>query len=92
MTSISELRAPKIFNMAIFDLVATFVVAFVVHLVLWMYPLQMKDKNKRTYLQYTASLAFIFVFFLGIGVIFHRILGIQSGLSGYLGFNDIPIR
>jgi hypothetical protein len=52
----------------------------------------MKDKNKRSYVQYFSSLVLIFVMFLGLGVIFHRIFGIKSALSGYLGFNDMPIR
>ena len=92
MLSINDLRRPKILNMAVFDLVATFIAAFIVHLVLWMHPLEMKNKNKRTAIQYLVSLTFIFIFFLGLGVIFHRIFGIQSALSGYLGFNDMPIR
>ncbi len=92
MLTITDIRKPKILNMSIFDLIATFIVAFIVHLLLWIYPLNMKDKNKRSYVQYFSSLVLIFVMFLGLGVIFHRIFGIQSALSGYLGFNDMPIR
>ena len=90
MITIQQLRKPKFFNMAIFDLSSTFIGAFLVHLVLWMYPLEMKDKNKRTIQQYLISLLLIFIMFLGIGVIFHRIFGIQSALSAYIGFNDMP--
>jgi energy-converting hydrogenase Eha subunit A len=90
MISIEQLRKPKIFNMALFDLTATFIGAFIIHLVLWMNPMEMKGKNKRTILQYLISLLVIFVMFLGIAVIFHRIFGIQSALSAYLGFNDMP--
>jgi small-conductance mechanosensitive channel len=92
MTSISELRRPKIFNMALFDLIMTFVGAFVTHLLLWLYPLNMKEKEKRTPLQYISSLILIFITFVGIGVIAHRIFNIQSALSAYLGFNDMPMR
>lgn len=94
MVSIDELRKPKIYNMAIFDLVGTFIIAGIFHLFLWIYPLDMsvEEKNKRTYLQYLLSLLLIFVMFLGIAVIFHRIFGINSALSSYLGFNNIPIR
>lgn len=92
MLTITDIRKPKILNMSIFDLIATFIVAFIVHLLLWIYPLNMKDKNKRSYVQYFSSLVLIFVMFLGLGVIFHRIFGIKSALSGYLGFNDMPIR
>jgi energy-converting hydrogenase Eha subunit A len=73
-------------------LIATVIVAFIVHLLLWIYPLNMKDKNKRSYVQYFSSLVLIFVMFLGLGVIFHRIFGIKSALTGYLGFNDMPRR
>jgi energy-converting hydrogenase Eha subunit A len=92
MVSIEKLREPKFMNMAIFDLVGTFIISWIIHTVLWMYPIEMQNKEKRTYAQYIASVIFIFVMFLGIGVIFHRIFGIQSALSAYLGFNDMPIR
>lgn len=92
MVTISELRRPKFFNMALFDLTATFVFSMIVHSALWFYPLDMKNKEKRTTLQYITSAIFIYLMFLGIGVIFHRIFGIQSAFSGYLGFNDMPIR
>ena len=92
MSTIDMLRKPKFFNMAIFDLVGTFIGAFIIHMLLWMYPLDMKDKQKRTPGQYVLSLLLIFTMFLGLGVIFHRIFGIKSALSAYLGFNDMPIR
>ncbi len=92
MITIEQLRKPKFLNMAIFDLVATFIGAFIVHILLWIYPLDMKEKEKRTSLQYVSSLILIFIMFLGLGVIFHRIFGIKSALSAYLGFNDMPIR
>jgi small-conductance mechanosensitive channel len=92
MISISELRRPKIFNMALFDLIMTFIGAFITHLLLWLYPLNMKEKEKRTPLQYISSLILIFITFVGIGVIAHRIFNIQSALSVYLGFNDMPMR
>ena len=91
-TLIDKLRKPKFFNMTIFDLIATFIGAFIVHILLWIYPLDMKEKEKRTSIQYFLSLLLIFIMFLGLGVIFHRIFGIKSALSAYLGFNDMPIR
>lgn len=92
MVSIEQLREPKFLNMAIFDLVGTFIISLIIHTVLWVYPLEMQNKEKRTYTQYIISVIFIFVMFLGIGVIFHRIFGIKSALSAYLGFNNMPIR
>jgi len=92
MVSIEKLREPKFLNMAIFDLVGTFVISLIIHAILWVYPLEMQNKEKRTYPQYFISAIFIFIMFLGIGVIFHRIFGIKSALSAYLGFNDMPVR
>ena len=92
MSIIDQLRKPKIFNMALFDLTATFIGAFIIHILLWTYPLDMKHKEKRTSLQYILSLSLIFIMFLGLGVIFHRIFNIKSALSAYLGFNEMPIR
>jgi hypothetical protein len=89
---IASLRKHRFFNMAIFDLVGTMIIAFIVHTILWMYPLEMKNKEKRTYFQYLTSLLLILITFFGIGVIFHRIFKIQSALSGYLGLNDMPMR
>ena len=89
--NIEDLRKYRFYNMAIFDVVATFALAFVVHYILWSYPLEMKDKSKRTYLQYFVSLVLIFLMFIALGVIFHRIFKIQSALSGYIGFNDVVV-
>lgn len=89
---IEYLRSFRIWNMAIFDYVATFIGAFIIHTILWKNPLNMKNKEKRTPLQYVMSLIFIFITFVGIGTLAHRLFGIQSGLSFYLGFNDNPIR
>lgn len=89
---IASLRKHKFYNMAIFDLVVTMIIAFTVHTFLWMYPFEMKNKEERTYTQYFTSLLLILITFLGMGVIFHRIFKIQSALSGYLGLNDMPIQ
>ena len=89
---IMSLRKHRFFNMAIFDLVGTMVIALIVHTILWTYPYEMKNKEKRTYVQYIASLLLIMITFLGLGVIFHRIFKIQSALSAYLGLNDMPKR
>ena len=86
-----ELRKPKLFRIALFDFIGTFFMAIVIHALLWSYPLDMKNKDKRTITQYIISLLFIFVMLLGLGTIFHRIFGIKSALSGYLGFNDMLV-
>jgi hypothetical protein len=89
MISVAQLRQSRIFNMTILDIILTFIVAFIIHLIMWLYPLDMNAsiKAQRTYLQYAISFAFIFITFVGFGVITHRIFGINSALSAYLGFN-----
>ena len=89
MTSINNLRKHKFLNMAIFDLSIVFIFSMIVHSLLWFYPLEMKQKEKRSNIQYAVSAFLIYVMFVMIGTIFHRIFGVQSAFSGYLGFNDI---
>ena len=86
---LTSLRKTKIFNMALFDIVATFLLSVIIHLLLWNFPLEM-NKKKRTYQQFFMSLSLMFIMCIGIGVIFHRIFGIQSALSAYIGLNDMP--
>ena len=89
MVSIEELRTPKVFKMAIFDLVGTFAIAFLVHLSLWMNQQKEKEQQRNVF-QYIVSLMIIFVMFLGLGIVFHKIFGIKSALSGHLGLNEMP--
>jgi hypothetical protein len=90
MITIEQLRGPKIWNMALFDLLSTFIGAWIVHSLLWFYPLE--NVTNRTSLQYILSLSLIFMMFVALGVILHRIFGIRSALSAYLGFNLMPVR
>ena len=76
--------------MALFDFAATFIVVILIHYYMWSRPIYMKDPSKRTTIQYIISLIFLFITFIGIGVIVHYFAGVQSGLSAYLGFNDMP--
>jgi hypothetical protein len=82
-----ELRKYRILNMAIFDYVATFIIVFLIHWYMWNNAI-ITNKNERTYTQYFASLLLLSITAVGLGVIAHYIFGIQSALSGYLGFND----
>ena len=92
MINMTELRKTRIYGLTVVDLIPTFIGAFITHLLLWSYPLNMKEKEKRTSLQYITSLILMFITFIGLGVIAHRIFNIQSTLSAYLGFNDMPMR
>lgn len=88
---INKLREPKILDMAIFDLVGTFVIAFIIHIIMWK-NYKGVNADKRTIMQYIISLLFIFTTLVGLGTIFHTFFGVSSALSYYLGFNDKPIR
>jgi hypothetical protein len=92
MTSFQEMRKYRIFNLTIIDLVPTLVIAYFVHLWLWTHPLELNNKDKRSWIQYFISLTIIIIMFLGIGMIFHRMFGIKSALSGYLGLNRPVIK
>ena len=84
-----NLRKYKIFNMAIFDYVMTFIFIFILHLYMWLHPLD-DIKNKRNIWQYLISLLLFFISAIGLAVIIHYFFGIKSPLSGYLGFNLQP--
>lgn len=90
--TIDELRQYRFMNMAIFDHVAVSIFAFIITILLWQNPLELKQKQNRTYTQFFMIFIIMNIMLIGIGVIFHRIFKIQSALSGYLGLNDIPLR
>ena len=81
---ITELRKYKFFNMAIFDLVGTFIIIWFIHLYMWM-NIPNENKKNRNYIQYFLSLLLLFITGLGIGLIFHYMFKINSALSRYLG-------
>ena len=86
MTTFTDLRKSRVFGLTIIDLVPTLIIAWLVHAWLWYYP-QGDELKNRTWMQYVVSLTVIVVMFLGLGVVFHRLFGIRSALSGYLGLN-----
>ena len=91
MSIVEDLRKYRIYKMAIFDYVLTFIGAFILHIYMWKNPIYTKDPSKRTYFQYFISLFIIFITAVGLGIIFHYFFGIQSVLAGYLGINDMPV-
>lgn len=82
-----DLRKYRVFKLAIFDIVLTMTCVLVIHSLLWHYPLDIEDKEKRTWTQYFASLILITITFFGVGVLVHRVLGVRSAFSAYLGIN-----
>jgi len=87
-----ELRRYRVLNLTLIDLVPTIIVALIIHLVLWVYPLELSsdEQSERTFIQYTVSLTIIVITALGLGIIIHRMSGIKSGLSAHLGLNGKP--
>jgi hypothetical protein len=90
--TMEELRRYRVLNLTLIDLVPTIIVALIIHLVLWVYPLELSsdEQSERTFIQYTVSLTIIVITALGLGIIIHRMSGIKSGLSAHLGLNGKP--
>ena len=82
-----NLRDYRIIGLAIIDYVITFVFVLVLHSYMWYYA-KISSTTKRTYLQYFASLLYIYIAFLGLATVLHFFFGIKSVFSRYLGFND----
>lgn len=81
--NLSDLRKPKIFGMALFDIIATIITAIILHTFMWLYPIHnIKDRCPT---QYILSLLLIIITFIGLGFIFHWIFSVDSKLSFYLG-------
>jgi hypothetical protein len=90
--TMEELRRYRVLNLTLIDLIPTVIVALIIHLVLWVYPLELSsdEQSERTFIQYTVSLTIIVITSIGLGIIIHRLSGIKSGLSAHLGLNGRP--
>lgn len=82
-----NLRSFRIYGLAVFDYIMTFIGAFILHYYMWSYA-NVKFKNNRTNFQYYFSLLYIFIGLLALGTILHYLFNIKSTFSKYLGFND----
>jgi len=87
-----QLRRHRFVNLTLIDLVPTVIVGLIIHSYMWLYPLELsnEEQSKRTFIQYSASLAIIVITLLGLGIMIHRIVGIKSGLSSHVGLNGLP--
>ena len=74
-TIIDKLRGPKIFNMALFDWVCTFIAAVIICYVFC--------KNFST-----PNILFVFLCLVILGVIVHKMFGINTMFNAYLGLNS----
>lgn len=90
MTLLKDLRSYRVFNLALFDMALTFASIIIVHSLLWHYPLDIEDKERRTWAQYFASFTLITITFFGVGLIVHRLIGVRSAFSAYMGMNKPP--
>ena len=81
--NIDTLRSYRIHKIAVFDVVATLLVAIIVHMYLWKHSFYIEDN--RTYTQYIISLLIISITFIGLGIIMHRFFNVKSNLSKILG-------
>jgi hypothetical protein len=70
-----NLRKYRIFDLAIFDYVATFVVVIILHAYMW---INTKVNYKRTTIQYFISLIVVFIGMLGLKTIIHYFFGVKS--------------
>ena len=68
-----NLRDYRIFGLAVIDYVVTFIFVLILHSYMWFYA-DISSKTKRTYLQYFASLIYIFIAILGLATILHFFL------------------
>ena len=83
-TIIDTLRKPKIFNIAIFDLSLTILIIYFIA-----YKSYSKIQNKLSFISYLIILEIVG---LTLGIIVHKVLGINTMLNYYLGLNPKPIR
>lgn len=78
-----NLRKYRIFNLAIFDYVVTFIAIIIIHSYMWF---RTKVNYKRSILQYIISFIYISIAILGLSTILHYFFGIKSTFSHYIGF------
>jgi hypothetical protein len=77
-----NLRKYRIFNLAIFDYVVTFIAVLILHYYMWV---NAKVNYKRTVTQYFISLIVVFIGMLGLGTIIHYFFNVKSTFSHYIG-------
>ena len=80
---IAQLRQPKIFDMAIFDWVATLVVAYIIAVLVHERLAVKPDKTR--FIILTSVLAII------LGIFVHIVMGIPTGLNYHLGLSQRPL-
>ena len=88
MVSIEEIRKVKVLEMAVFDLVGTYIIALLFHAIMWNNPINSEKFERSNFTgQYFVSSLFIYVTFIGIGSLVHYVMGVDSKLLNYLGYN-----
>ena len=82
-----NLRDYRLLGLAVIDYVVTLIFVLILHSYMWFYA-DISKNTKRTYLQYFASLIYIYIAILGLATILHFFFSVKSVFSSYLGFND----
>lgn len=91
MLSLEYLRSFRLFNIALFDLVATFIAIFALQNYIWFHPLDKPDRD-RDIVQYISFTIIMLITSIGIGIISHWLFNVRSALSAYIGINNMPVR
>ena len=77
-TAIQKLRQPKIFDMAIFDWVATFVGSIII-------------QKYIIYKQIKKSILQVFIYLIIMGIIIHKTMKVDTMFGYYIGINKKQI-
>ena len=86
MLTIEEIRSHRILGIALFDLLATFVASFLIHLYVYTHPIG--TPQNRSVFTYTSSLVAFTIGILGLGIIIHYIFGVRTTVGRWVGLND----
>lgn len=73
---INELRRYRIAEIALFDVIGTFIGAYIT----------------KQYFEIDISLTILFILFIILGIIVHKVIGTDTQLNYYLGISDKPKR
>lgn len=82
MVSISELRKPRIFGIAIFDLVSSIIGTIIIFVIAWRY--HFREKSVLPFILAGILLS------VPIGIVFHVIFGTNTTLNHRLGLSNRP--
>lgn len=80
--NISELRKPKLFGLAIFDIAVGIIGLIILFIAMWKW--HFPELNPRHFVIAAILLA------IPIGIVFHVIFGVNTSLNARLGLSEMP--